>query len=301
MNEKLISVIMPIYNSEEKLERCIDSVAMQSYKNLEIILIDDGSTDNSSKICKKWENKDDRIKYYYINNSGVSVARNTGLKKAKGEYIYFIDSDDYLDLNVIKNLYNNLKNETLVGVNHYKILPLEKKILPLNSLYKSNEVVKGILENKIKGVVWCFLFSKEIIIRNNLLFDEKAKFMEDTIFLIRYLKYVNYVEFISGSYYYYDMTGVSITRTNNKIKEDIINFNYALDEIEKIIDKNFHDLIINKKIYLIDRELKKEHEEKSYLDLKNTQIQDILRSLCKEKCINEQQKAFLSNLIETND
>lgn len=301
MNKKLISVIIPIYNSEKRLDRCIASVIGQSYKNIEIILVNDGSSDSSCEICKKWENKDNRIKYFYVTNHGVSTARNIGIKESKGDYIYFIDSDDYIDENVIENLYNNTKEKTLTGINHNKILPFENKIIPINSQYKPDELIQGVLNNNIKGVVWCFLFDKNIIIKNNLLFDEKAKFMEDTVFLVEYLKYVNHVEFIEGSYYNYDMTGTSITRTNNKIKEDILNFNYALNKIEKIIDINYHDLIINKKIYLIDRELKKNHKKESYLDINDIEIQKILYSLNQEECINEEQKLFLKNLIEYND
>lgn len=298
MNKKLVSVIIPIYNSEKGLDKCIKSVIMQSYKNLEIILIDDGSTDGSSAICKNWLTKDDRIKYFFIKNSGVSVARNYGLRKAIGDYIYFIDSDDYIDQNVIENLYNNLKDKTLVGVNHYKVLPLENKMIPINSHYKSIELIQEILKNNIKGVVWCFLFNKDIILEHNISFDEKSKFMEDTIFLVNYLKYVDSINFIFGSYYHYDMTGTSITRTNNKIKENITNFNYALDEIEKIIGKEYHNLIISKKIYLIDKELKKEHEQKSFLDIKDVEVQKILYNLYQEESINEEQKSFLENLIE---
>lgn len=298
MNKKLVSVIIPIYNSEKGLDKCIKSVIMQSYKNLEIILIDDGSTDGSSVICKNWLTKDDRIKYFFIKNSGVSVARNYGLRKAIGDYIYFIDSDDYIDQNVIENLYNNLKDKTLVGVNHYKVLPLENKMIPINSHYKSIELIQEILKNNIKGVVWCFLFNKDIILEHNISFDEKSKFMEDTIFLVNYLKYVDSINFIFGSYYHYDMTGTSITRTNNKIKENITNFNYALDEIEKIIGKEYHNLIISKKIYLIDKELKKEHEQKSFLDIKDVEVQKILYNLYQEESISEEQKSFLKNLIE---
>lgn len=298
MNKKLVSVIIPIYNSEKGLDKCIKSVIMQSYKNLEIILIDDGSTDGSSAICKNWLTKDDRIKYFFIKNSGVSAARNYGLRKAVGDYIYFMDSDDYIDQNVIENLYNNLKDKTLVGVNHYKVLPLENKMIPINSHYKSIELIQEILKNNIKGVVWCFLFNKDIILEHNISFDEKSKFMEDTIFLVNYLKYVDNINFIFGSYYHYDMTGTSITRANNKIKENITNFNYALDEIEKIIGKEYHNLIISKKIYLIDKELKKEHEQKSFLDIKDVEVQKILYNLYQEESISEEQKSFLKNLIE---
>ena len=104
MDEKLVSIIIPIYNSEKYLKKCIDSILEQKYNNLEIILINDGSTDNSGKICDRLAIEDKRIKVIHKLNEGVSIARNKGLEMAKGEYIFFIDSDDYIDENIISLL-----------------------------------------------------------------------------------------------------------------------------------------------------------------------------------------------------
>ena len=98
MIEKLISVIVPVYNVESYLEKCVDSIRNQTYKNLEIILVDDGATDNSGVLCDKIAKKDDRIKVYHKENGGLSDARNYGVKKATGEFIGFVDSDDYIDI-----------------------------------------------------------------------------------------------------------------------------------------------------------------------------------------------------------
>ena len=108
--DKMISVIIPIYNMEKYLDRCINSITEQSYKNIEILLINDGSTDNSLKICKKFQKEDERIKFFSMNHQGVSIARNLGIEKAKGKYIMFIDSDDWIEKDTIKNLYENIKN-----------------------------------------------------------------------------------------------------------------------------------------------------------------------------------------------
>ncbi|MCI8778348.1 MAG: glycosyltransferase family 2 protein [Bacilli bacterium] len=99
---ELISIIIPVYNTEDYLDKCLSSIINQTYKNIEIIIIDDGSTDNSKKIIKQYMNKDCRISYYYQNNSGVAIARNSGIDKAQGDYIAFIDSDDYIDLTFIE-------------------------------------------------------------------------------------------------------------------------------------------------------------------------------------------------------
>jgi glycosyltransferase involved in cell wall biosynthesis len=105
MKEKLkdiyFSIIVPVYNVEEYLKRCIESLIEQTYKNIEIILVDDGSTDNCSAMCDSLAKKDKRIKAFHKNNGGLSDARNFGLRKAKGEYILFVDSDDYIELNAV--------------------------------------------------------------------------------------------------------------------------------------------------------------------------------------------------------
>ena len=107
-NEK-ISVIIPVYNVEAYLERCLNTVCGQSYKNLEIILVDDGSTDNCLQICEEFAERDDRIKVIHQSNQGVSAARNTGLDAATGDYIAFVDSDDYIHPEMYERLYSLLK------------------------------------------------------------------------------------------------------------------------------------------------------------------------------------------------
>ena len=104
MKKEKISIIVPIYNVEKYLDRCIESIVGQTYKNLEIILIDDGSPDNCPQMCDEWAKKDDRIKVVHKENGGVSLARNKGMDIATGTYIGFVDSDDYID----KNMYEKL-------------------------------------------------------------------------------------------------------------------------------------------------------------------------------------------------
>lgn len=103
-NQPLVSVIIPVYNVEEYLRKCVDSVLNQTYKNLEIILVDDGSTDSSGKICDEYVEKDERISAVHQKNGGLSVARNSGLSEAEGKYVYFLDSDDYITDNALETL-----------------------------------------------------------------------------------------------------------------------------------------------------------------------------------------------------
>ena len=123
-----ISIIVPIYNVSYYLDNCIESITKQTYSNLEIILVNDGSTDNSNDICQKWEKIDKRITYINQKNSGVSVARNNGIKKATGKYISFVDGDDYLEINFIKTLYNfTVKNNVDVSICDYYLITNQGK------------------------------------------------------------------------------------------------------------------------------------------------------------------------------
>ena len=108
--EPLISVIVPIYNAEQYIDRCIKSILKQTYSNLEVLLIDDGSSDGSSSICKQYELSDNRVHYYHQHNSGVSAARNKGLDIAKGEYIGFCDADDWIESDMYEVLYSMINS-----------------------------------------------------------------------------------------------------------------------------------------------------------------------------------------------
>ena len=111
MENDLISIVLPIYNVENYLERCIKSVISQTYKNLEIILVDDGSTDDCSKMCDEWAEKDNRIVVVHKNNQGLGMARNTGIEYAKGRFICFFDSDDFIENDTIENVYKVITKE----------------------------------------------------------------------------------------------------------------------------------------------------------------------------------------------
>lgn len=128
--EPLISVIVPVYNVEKYLDKCVDSIVNQTYKNLEIILVDDGSPDNCPKMCDNWAKKDKRIKVIHKENGGVSSARNVGIDNAKGEYIGFVDSDDWTEKKYIQKLYEVLIQENadiaLCGYNRVTGANIEK-------------------------------------------------------------------------------------------------------------------------------------------------------------------------------
>lgn len=137
MNEPLISVIIPIYNVEQYLEQCLDSVVNQTYRNLEIILVDDGSPDKCGAICDAYKAKDERIIVIHQENQGLSAARNAGLDICKGEYIAFVDSVDWVEADYIDAMLEYVGNHTIVacGVNHCSKIITEKIVLKQNVVF----------------------------------------------------------------------------------------------------------------------------------------------------------------------
>ncbi len=162
---ELISIIIPVYNVEDYLEECLNSVTQQSYKNIEIILINDGSTDNSEKICKDFLQKDQRIRYFFQKNKGLSAARNKGIEMALGQYISFIDSDDKVENNFIEALYTALKkHNTAIASASIQTIPEGKLIEPSDFLDEKG--ICYISPSNIKehvGSSWKHLYTKNLL------------------------------------------------------------------------------------------------------------------------------------------
>lgn len=196
--DNLVSVIVPIYNTEKYLENCINSILNQSYKNLEIILVDDGSTDNSGKIADEFAKKDQRIKVIHQKNAGQSAARNVGIRQANGDYISFVDSDDEINMDYVKELLAVYNNHTILSVcgMHYKRLKQQSA----NDVYinylrgkKSRESFKAYVLYlfAIDGRMYSSvnkLYRTKIV--KSLRFDESLNFAEDTKFVLDYLALV---------------------------------------------------------------------------------------------------------------
>lgn len=206
-----ISVIVPIYNVENYLKQCLDSIVNQTYKNLEIILIDDGSIDRSGKICDEYKLKDNRIKVIHKANEGLSAARNVGLLYATGEYISFIDSDDFIDINMYTILYNNI-NETKSDIVwcDYNIY-IDKNNIHKHNLFSGKRVYEILppyaefaadLFNKyhLEAFVWNRLYKKEIF--KNIRFPYKRK-CEDGFMVIAILKKAKRISVIPEALYFY--------------------------------------------------------------------------------------------------
>ena len=189
MNE-LISIIVPVYNAERTLERCIESLTKQTYRNIEIILVNDGSEDNSLNICRKHEQLDRRIIVIDKKNGGVSSARNAGIDIARGNYIMFCDSDDWVETNWCQVLFSNLEENSLVMSGAY--IEGDQKFYPYE--VKANGVEERVsridfytFKLKLFNVPWNKIYDKGIIDNLNIHFDERITNGEDMLFNIQYL------------------------------------------------------------------------------------------------------------------
>lgn len=191
----LISIIIPIYNSEKYLEECLNSVLNQTYKNIEVLLINDGSTDESKKICEEYCKKYSNIKLINNINEGVSKARNKGLKLAKGEYVFFCDSDDIMHPRQLEKLSTNLKstNSELSVCSFSEFVnnvEFEKnKNFKLEEILNKDKMLETIIsDRKYSGFLWNKLFKLDIIkMKSHLFFDEKISINEDQIFILEYI------------------------------------------------------------------------------------------------------------------
>lgn len=178
----LISIVVPVYNAETYLSRCIDSILSQTYKNLEIILIDDGSTDSSQEICRIYRNKDNRVKVIHQKNKGVSAARNRGLFHAAGDYLGFVDADDWIEPDMYRTLYEliNVYNSDIAICGHSIIYPTYKKISDCSDRIVElgrEEFLKEVFVGSLKGFIWNKFFKKNLFKR--LMFPEDIHYGED--------------------------------------------------------------------------------------------------------------------------
>lgn len=207
-----ISIIIPVYNAETYIDKCIVSVINQNYDNIELILVDDGSKDNSIKVCTTYATRDKRIKLIHQENLGVSAARNNGIKNSMGDFIVFVDADDYLLPCAITNLYNNMlqtRCELVCGSYQMKKTRNRVEVISYHkAVYKNKDYIENLIDilNKVANAPWGKLFNAEIIRQNHIVFPEGIPYAEDTIFLLRYCRYISSLSICSEILYNYNFT-----------------------------------------------------------------------------------------------
>ena len=198
-----ISVIVPVYNVEKYLRRCIDSILNQTFSDFELILVDDGSTDASPAICDEYAKKDKRVVVIHQQNAGVSQARNAGLDAAKGIYIVFVDSDDYVDELYLEKLYDSPVD---LHVSGYFYVDNQTNNITKERVFNTHtEDIYGEYISRFFGLrnVWGKLLKNSIIKNNNIKFPKEISYGEDTIFMIGYLNFCRNIHFSEETHYYY--------------------------------------------------------------------------------------------------
>ena len=245
-----ISIIIPVYNAEKFLNKCLDSVVNQTYKNIEIICVNDGSKDDSLKILREYQKKDSRIIIIDKKNEGVSEARNVGIRKSTGEYITFIDSDDWIELNTIEILYNALLKEDVdvVRGNYFTNSSYEKvensgKLYELENkkvLTSDDDFIEKVINKLLNGRLPCYtvllLIKKEKLLKTNL-FDKGIVYMEDTIFYNKLMNEIESIYFLQMPTYHYLINQESCTKSSEYYVRNM----YNLLEVHKLIVKNIND------------------------------------------------------------
>ena len=255
MKNDMISIIIPIYNVEKYLEKCLDSILNQTYKNLEIILIDDGSTDNSPNICNSYCEKDKRIKIIHKNNEGVSSARNKGIELSTGKYIVFIDSDDYVSNEHIEVLYDCIisNNVDLVISN---LIDISEDGIILNNeekesfLMNKDQCLKELLsEDNFYHLCCGNIYRKDLL--EKIRFNCKYRIAEDLDFLYRYIKQISSAYFLSKNTYYYLKREGSATNSiySEKWNDELKICNFIISEMVEL-ENNFHKYAKRKYIRL---------------------------------------------------
>lgn len=242
--DPIISIIVPIYNVGKYLPKCIESILNQTFKNFELILVNDGSTDNSGVVCDDYAKKDTRIKIIHKSNGGVSSARNAGLYVAKGEYIGFVDPDDYIDKNMYEKLYRLcIDNNSDIAICRFnreingKIQNKEstEEIIELNNMEVMNELFKG---NLYRFSLCNKLFSKKCF--NDVLFPEERihEDLSTTYKLFANSKKAVYINYCGYIYVRRENSILTSTYNEKRLQAFI-----AWDEIIEFIDKNYYEII----------------------------------------------------------
>lgn len=247
---KLISVIIPIYNVEQYLKRCVDSVLSQTYTQLEVILVDDGSPDCCGQMCDEYKANDNRVKVIHKENAGQGLARNSALEIATGEYVTFVDADDYIDKTHIENLYKALAHnnaQAVIGTHTAVGCDGQIRKIPLlfkEGVYEDRQIINDIVlpligadeeypsDVMVNSSTCMNLYEMDIIRQNSLRFiSERYAVAEDQYFNIDYFYYANRIVAVNEyGYYYYENTASTSRKYNEKRFERTLNYYHTINE-----------------------------------------------------------------------
>ena len=244
MNSDLITVIVPVYNTEKYLISCVNSILSQSYQNMEIILVEDGATDGSPLLCDELASRNDKVRVIHKTNGGLSSARNAGLDDAKGEYVCFIDSDDYVTKDYISTLYEliTVHNTDLAKIDYAEVTSdeyFEKSVNSHPKLYRNGEVEKAYLELKVDSAC-VFMYRRELIGSTRFIVGKTSEDIPFNFEIFRKAKSFVYLP-VKKYCYYYNQGSIS----NGPLKKHMMNYLYFREEIYQYYLKQNDSYLVN--------------------------------------------------------
>lgn len=258
MDKIPISIIVPVYNVERYLQQCITSIQNQTYKNIEIILVDDGSLDNSGSICDFYKENDSRIKVIHQNNGGLTVARRNGVNLARGEYIGFVDGDDWIEPNMYEFMIDKAYEDksdivTIAGIREYKEYKTILKDEIPSGKYKINDDNKYILKHLfsktfkekeyLNGAVWSKLFKRDILLETlNQMNDNINGYMDDNVCVVGCVIKAEYITSTQEVLYHHRERDDAFTHSKNK--KGLMQVNYAYLGLEEIVENSIYKDIL---------------------------------------------------------
>lgn len=240
----MVSVIVPIYNVEDYLEECLESLVNQKFDEYEVILINDGSTDNSKDIAEDYAKRYDRMKLINTSNNGLSAARNVGIENSIGEYLVFVDSDDYVSDIFLNKLYKTItKYKSDITICSYEEIYINKDLNKVKNMvineekiYSNIEVLKMLLECKIPCYAWNKIYKSELFKKYNIKYPI-GKLYEDVSTFVHLITKCEKISFINQPLYKYRIRRGSITNTKNE--QAIVGINYAIDQVNTLIFQEY--------------------------------------------------------------
>ncbi len=261
-----ISVVVPVYNTVKYLKKCIDSLINQSFTDFQIILVDDGSTDGSEKICDEYEKIDDRIKVIHQKNSGVVRARKTGLKAADGDYIYYVDSDDWVDENIIKSFMDILlqysvhmilidnKREYENGNSFVSVLPFGEGLYDQGWI--KNEMLEQLMRTDVffassdRGAYWNYLIDKKILSKNQKIISDQIRIWDDVVVTYPCLLDSDYIYIKKNIYYHYRQRRDSLKRTRDSQEYGRLQLVYKL-LVKRFVNEVKRETLLKQAKYIL--------------------------------------------------
>jgi len=236
------SIIVPVYNDENNLKRCLDSIVSQTFTDFECLLINDGSTDNSPAICDEYAKKDSRIRVFHKSNEGISKTRQFGINNSTGRFTVFVDSDDWIEPSLLQNVTQaiNAGNPDIIFMDFFDENSSGKEscISQNISIFDTDNVIRQVLEGNLFSCLWNVIIKRELYFLNNISFAEGINYGEDSLFVIELLLNNPKIEYLNGAFYHHTFNHNSFTRKN--MKNRYMERSKFLNQIPLLLEKYGH-------------------------------------------------------------